>query len=144
MQEKAYLVLGLLHSVLGTSKPTGKGNHAFHCPFCKHHKPKLEIDPVLGVYNCWTCETATKGRNLASLLKKLHATSDQVAEMRSYFPDGRSEREDKTYAVVELPKEYRSLSQLSTKLPYRQAKAYITRRGMTEADILKYKKPPQM
>ena len=40
--ENSRLVLGLLHSVLGKSKPSTKGDHAFHCPFCKHHKPKLE------------------------------------------------------------------------------------------------------
>ena len=68
--EQSRLVLGLLHSVLGKSKPSTKGNHAFHCPFCKHHKPKLEIDPKTGFYHCWTCEPATKGRNLVSLLKK--------------------------------------------------------------------------
>ena len=68
--ENSRLVLGLLHSVLGKSKPSTKGNHAFHCPFCKHHKPKLEIDPKTGFYHCWTCEPATKGRNLVSLLKK--------------------------------------------------------------------------
>ena len=138
MQEKARLVLGLLHSVLGRSKPSTKGNHAFHCPFCKHHKPKLEIDPTTGFYNCWTCEPATKGRNLVSLLKKLHADSAQISEMRSYFPDGKGEDQHKTYQVVTLPKEFQPLSKASTKLSYRQAKAYVSKRGISELDIVKY------
>lgn len=136
--EKSRLVLGLLHSVLGKSKPSTKGNHAFHCPFCKHHKPKLEIDPTTGFYHCWTCEPATKGRNLVSLLKKVHANSSQISEMRTYFPDGKGEFQDKTYSVVELPKEFNSLAKVSTKLSFRQAKAYINKRGISDMDIVKY------
>ena len=138
--ENFRLVLGLLQSLLGKSKPSTKGNYAFHCPFCKHHKPKLEVDPKTGFYHCWTCQPATKGRNLTSLLKKLHASPAQIAEMRSYFPDGKGDIEEKTYAVVQLPKEFISLAQNSTKLSYRQAKAYLNRRGITEEDILKYNK----
>ncbi len=136
--ENSRLVLGLLHSVLGKSKPSTKGNHAFHCPFCKHHKPKLEIDPKTGFYHCWTCEPATKGRNLVSLLKKVQAPTLQVAEMRGYFPGGRGDTDDKQYEVVELPKEFMSLTKSSTKLTYRQAKSYIISRGITDTDIIKY------
>lgn len=136
--EKAQLVLGLLRSVLGKSKPSTKGNHAFHCPFCKHHKPKLEIDPKSGFFHCWTCQPATKGRNLVSLLRKLNASREQIAEMRSYFPDGKGEVEDKEYKAVNLPSEFISLSKHSSKLSYRQAKAYLYQRGVTDEDILKY------
>lgn len=136
--ENSRLVLGLLHSVLGKSKPSTKGNHAFHCPFCKHHKPKLEIDPKTGFYHCWTCQPETKGRNLVSLLKKLQASPDQISEMRSYFPDGKGEINEKTYAKVQLPKEFIPLAKSSTKLTYRQAKAYLLSRGLTEEDFLKY------
>lgn len=136
--ENFRLVLGLLHSLLGKSKPSTKGNYAFHCPFCKHHKPKLEIDPKTGFYHCWTCEPATKGRNLITLLKKLQATPAQITEMRSYFPDGKGTLEDKTYTPVELPKEFISLANTDTKLPYRQAIAYLKSRGIVGEDILKY------
>lgn len=136
--ENSRLVLGLLHSVLGKSKPSTKGNHAFHCPFCKHHKPKLEVDPKTGFYHCWTCEPATKGRNLVSLLKKAQATPAQIAEMRGYFPGGKGEVEDKQYEVVELPKEFKSFTKNSTNLTFRQAKAYLNQRGITENDITKY------
>lgn len=136
--ENSRLVLGLLHSVLGKSKPSTKGNHAFHCPFCKHHKPKLEIDPKTGFYHCWTCEPATKGRNLVSLLKKVQASPNQITEMKGYFPGGKGEIEDKQYEVVELPKEFKSFTRNSTNLTFRQAKAYLNQRGITENDIIKY------
>lgn len=136
--DQSRLVLGLLHVVLGKSKPSTKGNHAFHCPFCKHHKPKLEIDPKTGFFHCWTCEPATKGRNLTFLLKKLGAAREQVEEMRSYFPDGRGEQQEKKYENVQLPSEFVSLVGSRTSLSFRQAKAYITRRGLLESDVVKY------
>lgn len=138
MNEKARLVLGLLRTVLGKSTPSTKGNHAFHCPFCKHHKPKLEVDPTTGFFNCWTCQPATKGRNLVSLMKKLQADPAQISEMRSYFPDGKGDDQVKTYEIVNLPKEFQPLSKSNNKLIYRQAKAYAAKRGITDADILKY------
>ena len=134
--ENSRLVLGLLHNVIGRSKPSTKGNHAFHCPFCKHHKPKLEVDPKAGVWHCWTCNE--KGRTPTSLLRKVHASPDIIREMKSYFPDGKNSFDEKSYAKVELPKEYKALSTILTTLPYRQAKSYVLRRGMTEQDIIKY------
>ena len=49
----------LIDSVLGNSKPTSKGNRAYHCPECKHHKLKLEVNldetsQHFQSYNCWT------------------------------------------------------------------------------------------
>jgi len=134
--DNSRLVLGILHNVIGRSKPSTKGNHAFHCPFCKHHKPKLEVDPKSGVWHCWVCNE--KGRTPTSLLRKLHASIALIKEMREYFPDGKTIIDDKTYDKVELPKEYRSLVASSNALIHRQAKAYITRRGITEQDIIKY------
>jgi DNA primase len=58
--------------------------------------------------------------------------------MRSYFPDGKGEINEKTYAKVQLPKEFVPLTKSSTKLAYRQAKAYLAGRGFTEQDLLKY------
>ena len=134
--DNSRLVLGLLHNAIGRSKPSTKGNHAFHCPFCKHHKPKLEVDPKSGVWHCWVCNE--KGRTPTSLLRKLNASAALIKEMRGYFPDGKTNLDDKVYDKVELPKEYRPFTTPSTTLPYRQAKAYITRRGFSEQDILKY------
>jgi len=134
--DNSRLVLGILNNILGRSKPSTKGNHAFHCPFCKHHKPKLEVDPKAGVWHCWTCNE--KGRTPTSILRKLNANAEAIREMRSYFPDGKGNVDDKTYAKVELPKEYKPLSTILTSLSYRQAKSYITKRGVTEQDIIKY------
>ena len=37
-------LVATINSVLGTGKSTSKGNFAYHCPFCNHHKPKLEVN----------------------------------------------------------------------------------------------------
>ncbi len=46
-------LVATLNSVLGNGKKTSKGNFAYHCPFCNHHKPKLEVnlltDPPYGI-----------------------------------------------------------------------------------------------
>jgi len=134
--DNSRLVLGLLQNILGRSKPSTKGNHAFHCPFCKHHKPKLEVDPKAGVWHCWTCNE--KGRTPTSILRKLHAGADAIKEMQSYFPDGKGNIDEKTYVKVELPREYKPLSTTLSSLTYRQAKSYVIKRGITEQDIVKY------
>ena len=36
-------LLFLTESVLGKGQATSKGNYAFKCPFCTHHKNKMEI-----------------------------------------------------------------------------------------------------
>ena len=36
-------LLGSIENLLGKSHKRARDNHAFHCPFCNHHKPKLEI-----------------------------------------------------------------------------------------------------
>ena len=39
-----HTLVTLVNSVLGTGKKTARGNMAYNCPHCNHHKPKLEIN----------------------------------------------------------------------------------------------------
>ena len=34
------LLVNLVNDVLGHGKRTARGNQAYTCPFCSHHKPK--------------------------------------------------------------------------------------------------------
>ena len=45
-----YELVTLLEKVLMKSYQMKNGEHAFHCPFCNHHKKKLQV-------NCETGET---------------------------------------------------------------------------------------
>ena len=44
------ILVGLLDSVLGKGSPTARGNYAYKCPFCEHHKKKLEYNTQIGKY----------------------------------------------------------------------------------------------
>jgi len=52
------LLVNLVNSVLGSGKPTARNNYAYHCPFCHHHKPKLEVNLTenregQNPWHCW-------------------------------------------------------------------------------------------
>jgi len=141
MMNNKNLVLGLLKTILGDYKPSSKDNYAFHCPFCNHHKPKLEINPSEGLYNCWTCNPATKGHNLVSLLKKLKAKPEKIKEMQMYFPSTAPKKIKKsfTFETVSLPEEFISLSKDCEKDElYKKVTDYLKGRDISYSDILKY------
>ena len=63
MENAALLVL--VESVLGKGQATSKGNYAFKCPFCAHHKNKLEVSlrttaKKENFWHCWVCDTKGK------------------------------------------------------------------------------------
>ena len=68
------LLVNLVNSVLGTGKRTARGNQAYTCPFCNHHKPKLEVNFTENKkgnnpWQCWVC--GKKGKTIGSLFKQL-------------------------------------------------------------------------
>ena len=68
------LLVNLVNSVLGTGKRTARGNQAYHCPFCNHHKPKLEVNfsenkKGYNPWHCWVC--GKKGTRISTLFKQL-------------------------------------------------------------------------
>ena len=90
----------LIDSVLGVGKSTSRGNRAYHCPECKHHKLKLEINleessPHFQSYQCWVC--GVKGKKLTTLFKKIAADPDKVNELRFLI---KSTSKDETQEVT--------------------------------------------
>ncbi len=137
--ENSKFVLGLLESVLGKSVPDKNGmDHTFMCPVCNHKKPKLVVNVVTGTYNCWTCFPPTKGKTPVNLLKKIHASSEVINEMRSYFKSGAGEVIETKHSAVALPKEFVPLSTANKSLSYKKAMAYLKSRGVTDYDIKKH------
>jgi ribosomal protein L37AE/L43A len=43
---------------------------AHYCPFCHHHKKKLQVNIKTQYWHCWVCDA--KGRKIQRLLKRLH------------------------------------------------------------------------
>jgi len=132
----------LMDSVLGKGKPTSKGNRAYHCPECKHHKLKLEINleehsPHFQSYQCWVC--GFKGKKLTTLFKKIGADSDKVNELRLLVKSASKE----TKITVEtkkaiLPDEFISLINPPSSISSKHALHYLKNRGITREDIIKY------
>jgi DNA primase len=143
MENAALLVL--LESVLGASHKTSRGNHAFKCPFCQHHKNKLEINVVTNEksenpWHCWVCEA--KGKTIRSLFKSIKAPANKVAELNMIVIPGKKEFKQHL-DVISLPKEFISLINIDkldkvTSLEARRALRFLKKRGITQEDIVKY------
>jgi DNA primase len=136
-------LVSTVNSVLGKGKETSGNNYAYHCPFCQHHKPKLEVNLVPNskgenFWHCWVCNA--KGKSLLSLFKKLKVPQDKILELRSIlnYADKKDE-EESDITKIELPKEYKSLLSIQrTDISAKHALAYLKKRGITKEDILKY------
>jgi DNA primase len=134
------LLLNCLESVLGKGKKSSKGNYAFNCPICNHHKPKLEVQLTTNkkgenAFHCWVCEL--KGLKLPNLFRKVKAPREKQLELHAIL--GTSARQDieQNTNIVELPKEFKHLA-ADTSLEARRARAYLKKRGITLTEIIKY------
>ena len=135
-------LVATLNSVLGIGKSTARGNFAYHCPFCNHHKPKLEVNLTENEkgehpWNCWVC--SKKGKKLSNLLKAINAPADKLKEVKllEKFTSGNFEI-TVTDKKVELPKEFKPLSTQYNSIEYKHAISYLKRRQVTSDDIIKY------
>lgn len=135
-------LIALVNSVLGTGKSTARGNYAYSCPFCNHHKPKLEINFTENKkgenpWHCWVCDK--RGKKLLQIFKQVKASPEALLELRSLV---KTETADKEFVAVEklsLPKEFKPLLNIQkSDIIGRHALAYIKSRNITEEDILKY------
>ena len=136
-------LVSTVNSVLGKGKETSGNNYAYQCPFCQHHKPKLEVNLVPNskgenFWHCWVCNA--KGKSLLGLFKKLKVPQDKILELRSIlnYTDKKDE-EESDITKIELPKEYKSLLSIQrTDISAKHALAYLKKRGISKEDILKY------
>ena len=137
-------LLFLVESVLGKGQSTSKGNYAFKCPFCTHHKNKMEISLRTtakreNFWHCWVC--GAKGKTILTLFKKTKAPQDKIAELNILIVPSKKE-EHIDISALELPKEFISLSnEVENKIAQIEAKhalKFLKKRGITQDDIIKY------
>ena len=134
-------VVSALTGVLG-SHLTLKGNElAFYCPFCNHHKPKLQVNTETQKWHCWTCNSG--GKKLTSLLRKLDVDRKTISLIREIYGDSNwtPQQEDaETKIFISLPKEFISLADEPKGFnpEYKHAMYYLTERGITIKDIIKH------
>lgn len=136
------LLINLVNNVLGEGKPTARNNIAYYCPFCKHHKRKLEVNFTenkdgINQYACWAC--GIKGKKLITLFKKLNVSQDKIRELKSYVKIYDNELADlpQDQKPIELPKEYKTFDNPKG-IIVKHALNYLKKRGITKNDIIKY------
>jgi DNA primase len=135
-------LVALTNSVLGTGKQTARGNYAYHCPLCKHHKPKLEVNMSENSkgenpWHCWVCDK--KGKKLYQLFKAVEVAPEIMAELKAIVKYVGPETDVQVETKVTLPKEFKPLTNIQkSNIMGRHALAYIKSRGITEEDVLKY------
>jgi DNA primase len=136
-------LLFLVESVLGKGQHTSKGNVAFKCPFCTHHKNKMEINfnttsKRENFWHCWIC--GAKGKTLLSLFKKIKAPQGKINELNILIVPAK--KDNHTSDILEFPKEFISLSStIDDKIAQIEAKhaiKFLKKRGITQDDIIKY------
>jgi DNA primase len=136
-------LLFLLESVLGKGQSTSKGNVAFKCPFCTHHKNKMEINLNTtpkreNFWHCWVC--GAKGKTLLSLFKKIKAPQSKINELNILIVP--TKKDNYVLDILEFPKEFISLSNtIEDKIAQIEAKhalKFLKKRGIIQDDIIKY------
>ena len=135
------LLVNLVNSVLGTGKRTARGNQAYTCPFCNHHKPKLEVNFTENKkgnnpWQCWVC--GKKGKTIGSLFKQLKQPSLMFQKLNKLVKNSSIDNDTQSSnEILELPKEFKSLLD-NQDIIARHALAYLKKRNITKQDILKY------
>jgi DNA primase len=138
-------LLQLLESVLGKGKPTSGDNIAFFSPFVSHYKPKLEININTNhagenTWHCWISDK--KGRSIVTLFKQLNLSKEKFEQLNRIIETTRYRSKDTSIEkqeVIQLPEEYRPLWIKKLTPDYRNAIHYLTNRGITIFDIIKYR-----
>jgi len=137
-------LLQLLESVLGKGKPTSGDNIAFFSPFVSHYKPKLEINIQTNhngenVWHCWISDK--KGRSITTLFRQLNLPKEKFEQLSKIIESSkyRNVKTDDVKVILQLPEEYRALWIKKNTPDYKNAIHYLTNRGITTFDILKYR-----
>jgi len=134
-------VISTLTTALGVHS-TLRGNElAFYCPFCHHHKQKLQVNTETQKWHCWTCNSG--GKKLTSLLRKLDVDKKTISVIREIYGDtaySPSQEDSETKIFISLPKEYISLvnEPKGFNPEYKHAIHYLTQRGIGIKEIIKF------
>ena len=120
-----------------------KGDEAsFFCTYSKgcagkHHKRKLAINFEHDYFHCWVC--GWKGGSLLPILRRLGERDPDYVDYAKEHEGKPKTEVARLYDKPRLPADFLPLSRPSTSLQHKQAIAYLTRRGVTQEDILDYK-----
>lgn len=133
-------VISILNSVLGFGTSIAGNEQAHSCPFCHHHKKKLQININTQQYHCWVCNA--RGRSISSLLRKLNCDKTKIERINTIYGNVsvyQSEEIDTTN-VLRLPEEFKRLDVKETNIDptFDYVKSYLMNRGIGTELIVKY------
>ena len=134
----------ILHETFGHYSDKGS-ELLFTCPSCNHHKRKFSINLDKNAYKCWVCDY--RGRSIRRLVRRfgsytqlqkwdaisLRTDLERFADL-FMAPVVRESKEK-----VQLPEEFISLCSENTPATGLYAVRYLQSRGITKADIHKWK-----
>jgi hypothetical protein len=133
-------VINVLDTTLGVGTSLKGNEQAHHCPFCHHHKKKLQVNLETQYWHCWVCNS--KGRSIHSLLKRLHVDYSQLNIIIGIYGDQptSTKREVEEKVQLRLPAEFKSLLQKPKSINpiYNQAMGYLKKRGISMDEVSKY------
>jgi DNA primase len=134
------VVINVLDGVLGPGYSLKGNERAHHCPFCHHHKQKLQVNTETQQWHCWVCNS--KGRSIQSLLRRLHCEPSQLQKIKNIYgeDDVSSYKGDDEVAKLSLPSEFKQLyiKPKSINPVYNKALSYLRRRGIDVGEIVKH------
>ena len=134
-------VINILDDVLGPGTSMKNDEQAHYCPFCHHHKKKLQINLQSQKWHCWVCDS--KGKRIQSLLRRLHVDSRKLNKIFEIYGDDYvvySNNTEDEKVELRLPNEFRSLLEEPKGINplFRKVKEYARKRNISEGDIKRY------
>ena len=132
-------LFSLLDKVLNQVSYIRKGEEAvYHCPFCSHHKKKLEINVRTQEWHCWICNMC--GKSIRSLFYKLKTKNSHFDELYKIVGKNWQRTENSSADIINtsLPDEFTPLWTPSKSFEYGHAMSYLQDRNITMDDIIRY------
>ena len=134
------VVITILDTTLGVGSSLKGNEQQHHCPFCHHHKKKLQVNLDTQQWHCWVCNS--KGRSISSLLRKLNVDKRDLDRLHKIYGDEPAYSPTEEYVIkLQFPKEFKQLHFKPSGLfnpIYNKAVHYLTQRGITDSEIVKY------
>jgi DNA primase len=134
------VVISILDTTLGVGSSLKGNEQQHHCPFCHHHKKKLQVNLDTQQWHCWVCNS--KGRSISSLLRKLNVDKRDLDRLHKIYGDEPAYSPTEEYVIkLQLPKEFKQLHFKPSGLfnpIYNKAIHYLSQRGIKDSEIVKY------
>jgi len=134
-------VIKTLDGAMGVGKSLKGDERAHFCPFCHHHKKKLQVNLETQQWHCWVCDS--KGGSIGYLLSKLNVDLSKIQKINDIYGEQSyttSAKKEEPKVQLRLPSEFKPLYKKPKSINpyYNKAIAYLKGRGIGMDEIIKY------